>query len=148
MKTVDEWKKEELNRLMKGLEHAESIVEILKQKDSENYYQFGEYIKIPMMYKQLIIFNNKDYAEKELSKVIASHFSKLQDKVKEEYGTILELNETSENEYDYDFICEKGNCNVRVINAGGYNIQVKHTRWLLQETKSIQKEINDNELER
>ena len=72
-------------------------------------------------------------AKEKMEKDVRNHFQKLQDKVVNKIGKILEICEVNGN--IYSFIGEEGKCNVEVILAGGYNIQRLHTRWII--TKNL-----------
>ena len=64
-----------------------------------------------------------------LKKDIDKHFDKLQAKVENKIGKIELIYHIGGD--DYRFEGENGSCSVRVILAGGYNIQRLHTRWVV-----------------
>ena len=70
-------------------------------------------------------------ANKDAIKEIDNHFQKLQQKVEDVIGNITMIKPTGENGYDYLFVGTNGSCEVKVILAGGYNIQRLHTRWIV-----------------
>jgi hypothetical protein len=84
-------------------------------------------------YKENSFFNEcyglKDVEEK-CKKKIDKHFEKLQAKVVDKIGYILEIANINGN--IYRFKGELGECKVEVIMAGGYNVQRLHTRWIIK----------------
>jgi hypothetical protein len=67
--------------------------------------------------------------KEKLQKDIDAHYKTLQAKVEKKIGKIKQILRLGG--YDYRFIGEQGECGVQVIIAGGYNIQRKHTRWVI-----------------
>lgn len=72
---------------------------------------------------------DEEKATRVLKKAIDRHFEALQGKVEKKIGTIERI--ASLGGDDYRFEGTLGSCNVRVILAGGYNIQKLHTRWII-----------------
>lgn len=68
--------------------------------------------------------------EKHLEKDVRKHYEMLQKKVENKIGKILKIEYLGG--YNYNFEGENGTCAVEVIIAGGYNIQRKHTRWIVK----------------
>lgn len=106
-------------------------------KDIEEINQ--EYLKQKEKVRSYIERNNFFYKEGRKSnfeetckEMINRHFIKLQNKVEDKIGEILQIKPTGNNGYDYYFKGSKGNCNIEVILAGGYNIQRLHTRWIIK----------------
>ena len=67
------------------------------------------------------------------TKAVEKQYKKLQAKVEAKIGKIIKRAHICGD--NYNFIGELDKCNVRVITAGGYNIQKLHTRWII--TKNI-----------
>lgn len=89
--------------------------------DFENIY--GYYLKLLECYPIKI-------AEKKVEKDIIEHYKILQAKVEKKIGKILKVEHLGG--YDYEFEGENGTCKVEVVMAGGYNIQRRHTRWIVK----------------
>lgn len=77
-------------------------------------------------------YGKNSNCEEIFKKNIDKHFEQLQNKVESKIGEIVTITPTGNNGYDYYFEGTKGNCNVEVILAGGYNIQRLHTRWIIK----------------
>lgn len=69
-------------------------------------------------------------AREKIKKDIRKHYDLLQAKVEKKIGKIKGLEYLGG--YNYRFEGELGNCMVEVIEAGGYNIQRRHTRWIIK----------------
>lgn len=87
-------------------------------KIKENKYYYNLYCK----------GNVKVNIEKEIRR----HYKNLQEKVEKKIGTIVNIEKTGSNGFNYYMQGELGNCFVEVILAGGYNIQRLHTRWIIK----------------
>lgn len=73
---------------------------------------------------------NKEKAKPEIQKAVDRHFNELQSKVEKKIGKITNIYHAGGN--DYQFKGTDGSCAVEVIQAGGYNIQRLHTRWIVR----------------
>lgn len=78
---------------------------------------------------------HKSNWEERFRKAINDHFKKLQAKVEGKIGEIVKIFPLDNSGENYHFEGTKGDCNVEVILAGGYNIQRLHTRWIIKEVK-------------
>lgn len=68
-----------------------------------------------------------------LEKSVKDHYDDLQAKVEQKIGKIKYITKTGNNGYDYRMENSKGDSvAVEVIMAGGYNIQRRHTRWIIK----------------
>lgn len=104
--------------------------EFVKFKNNNSYYYK---IQDKIMYRYTL---RREGMEKVLEKAtevfkkdIDKHFETLQAKVEKKIGEINMIYHIGGD--DYRFEGENGNCSVRVILAGGYNIQRLHTRWII-----------------
>jgi hypothetical protein len=130
MEEIKKWKEVEIKNTLKAWN---SWVDELKELKDKGY-------KIHSLAKYQDanpLFRNNYYTSRERMKQIISdevdiHFNKLQNKVEDKIGKILKIEPTGENGYDFSFIGESGNCEIKVILAGGYNIQRLHTRWIIK----------------
>lgn len=69
-------------------------------------------------------------AKEKVKKAVEDHYKTLQNKVERKIGKIIKIEKLGG--YDYKFEGELDNCVVEVIIAGGYNIQRRHTRWIIK----------------
>ena len=131
MEFINEWKEKEVEMFIKEFNKATELIDELREKYGLKYATLERYHNIPTIFKVYKYLN--DEGRKELAiKETEAHFKKLQAKVENKIGKILQIKATGENGYDYSFIGENGNCKIEVILAGGYNIQRAHTRWIIK----------------
>ena len=102
-----------------------------QDKEKSGYIQYDKENEFYKCYLVQYTFD-KEKAIKVLTEIIDKHFKKLQAKVENKIGTITNIYKL--NGDNYNFIGQKGECGVRVILAGGYNIQKLHTRWIVTKT--------------
>ena len=127
----------------KEKESISIIVEDINRKYEDYYLRYNNFKKNNSYYytlqSKLLYLRNKlnnntqktiDNAVEVFKKDIDKHFNKLQAKVENKIGTILEIYHLGG--YDYKFKGELSSCKVEVILAGGYNIQRLHTRWIVK----------------
>lgn len=147
LKLVQEWKEDLLNGW------KESIFMVYEERN-EILAEFGrsaftlnkdgcasDWLKHPTMYRKYVYNVGKDEnghvlsisATVELEKAVDHHFNMLQAKVEKKIGKIIEIESLGGS--DYKFIGEQDWCYVEVINAGGYNIQCAHTRWIIKKNR-------------
>lgn len=123
---------EEIRRIAKEIsnESDKGYQEFVKFK-KDNSYMYNLYYK--SMYAYHKSRNEVDIAMEEITKIlkkdIDKHFDSLQAKVEKKIGKIELIYHIGGD--DYRFEGENGSCSVRVILAGGYNIQRLHTRWVV-----------------
>lgn len=132
---IEDWKQKELEGYLNTFDKEMNHIDELETKCKEHNWNIDtleEYRQIPMIFKQFRFNRNKDEFEKLAQKEVESHFKKLQSKVEKYIGNIQKINPTGNNGYDYEFIGDKGQCEVQVILAGGYNVQRLHTRWIIK----------------
>lgn len=148
MKEIEEMIKQDIESgkktLYKAIEEKRNIREKL-EKEGKGIYQRitrrdgkadtilnPEYSEILEKYKYYLRLNanyGSKGAEERIEKDIKEHYEILQAKVEKKIGKIIKIEHLGG--YDYKFEGENGNCGVEVILAGGYNIQRKHTRWII-----------------
>lgn len=104
-------------------------IEKINQEYLKNKEKLRSYIKSNNFFYEK---GRKSNFEKICKEMVDRHFIELQNKVEDKIGEILQIKPTGNNGYDYYFKGSKGNCNVEVILAGGYNIQRLHTRWIIK----------------
>lgn len=129
MKMLKEFKIEEKQKLLKSVESSKILIRKLKEEYGRDYLYTMEYQDIPTVYKKLF-YTTENLLATEIEKLVENHFNKLQLKVEKKIGKILEIDHIEGN--DYFFKGEKDSCKIEVIYAGGYNIQVAHTRWIIK----------------
>ncbi len=140
-KEIENMKKEDYEYGLQMIQEAKDKYEELKKVLKEKYN--GSQMKVIVAYdgKPYKVLNDetREYKEKynyylgltkeKLQKDIDAHYKTLQAKVEKKIGKIKQILRLGG--YDYRFIGEQGECGVQVIIAGGYNIQRKHTRWVI-----------------
>lgn len=143
-KMIEEDIKNEKETLHKAIQEKRNIREKLEKEgkklteriigyDGRAYTAFNkEYAEVIDKYKYYLTLNanyGEKGAEKRIEKDVIAHYKTLQAKVEKKIGKIIKVQPLGG--YDYRFEGENGNCGVEVIIAGGYNIQRKHTRWII-----------------
>ena len=132
MKQIDIWKSE-------AIESTIAYIAEVAKKDNEWRAKYGwhryEYVdykrEVPSTYLAIAKTGEKAIRET-VTKMVDAKYEKLQAKVEDRIGKIIEIESTGNNGFDYMFRGEKGFCEVEVIGAGGYNIQCWHTRWIIK----------------
>lgn len=135
---IDDWKKQELDSYLEAFDKEMNHIDQLTAQCKEHNWKINtlsEYREIPMIFKKYQYSRNKQEFKNDAIKEIDDHFQKLQQKVENIIGNITMIKPTGENGYDYLFVGTNGRCEVKVILAGGYNIQRLHTRWIV--TKQV-----------
>ena len=144
-KMIEEDIKREKETLHKGIEEKKRIKEKLKQEgtpiterriafDGRTTYthvneEYQEVIDKYKYYLRLNVQYGTKGAEERIEKDVKDHYKTLQAKVEKKIGKIIKVEYLGG--WDYIFEGENGNCGVEVIIAGGYNIQRRHTRWII-----------------
>lgn len=123
---------DEIHKIVKKIQDESREAYQNKVKfERNNSYMFRAYDK--SMYRYHQYRNEEDIAIEKVSEIfkkdINKHFDSLQAKVENKIGKIQLIYHIGGD--DYRFEGENGNCSVRVILAGGYNIQRLHTRWII-----------------
>jgi hypothetical protein len=134
-KQIEEWKQEEVKKLIDYIYNVRT--KISEWKTNYGYVgmnQLEDYRKISNVYKELSRMSDETI-QSESVKIIDKHFEMLQSKVVDKIGTIQEIVPIGDNGFDYQFIGENGKVQIKVVNAGGWNIQVHHTRWTIAKIK-------------
>ena len=148
MKEIEEMIKQDIENgkatLYKAIEEKGNVREKLEREgkgiyknitgwDGKTYRVLeNEYQEVLDKYKYyLILLRNYGMvgAKERLEKDIREHYKSLQSKVEKKIGKIIKVEHLGG--WDYRFEGENGNCGVEVIIAGGYNIQRRHTRWII-----------------
>ena len=134
---IKEWKQEEVRQTIEYIEKMRIKLNELKERKRNgeiNYFQYQEILKTLMAKKivELIQYYNLRGLEEEVEKMVDKHFDALQAKVEKKIGKIITIESLSGTGYDYRFTGKTGNCVIRLVNAGGYNIQIAHTRWIIK----------------
>lgn len=128
IKQIEEWKAEEIQN---RLEYVQKIIELeekLRAKLGRDYVYCGEWQAIGKIWIGLKRSSKARQVEV-ITKLVNALYNKLQAKVESKMGKINGIRWNTSDKWAFD--CENGTCEVRVIIAGGYNIQCAHTRWLL-----------------
>lgn len=92
--------------------------------------EYEEYENKWKYYHQLCSMYGYVGAKERVKKDVQAHYKALQNKVEKKIGKIIKIEKLGG--FDYSFEGELGNCTVEVILAGGYNIQRRHTRWIIK----------------
>ena len=129
---IKEWKQDELIKMITGFEKAKVLINDYKEKYGYRRFSHEGFNKIPKLYRELSKYSDNSAVVEELRKHIDEHFKALQGKVEKKIGKIIEIVKDNGNGYDYQFIGEEGSCIVKLVMAGGYNIQIAHTRWIIR----------------
>ena len=128
MTKVTEWMIQEAEATYNQMKRVEALVKDLRtQYKGWKYVNSAEYQNIPAYFRNMLN-TGETYQKERIDKDVKAHFEKLQMKVNERIGEIKEIEDLGGN--DYYFKGNKGNVGVRVIFAGGWNIQRLHTRWI------------------
>ena len=148
MKEIEEMIQEEieygLEMLDKAIPEEEKIRKEIEEKAKANgitseqalwravWYskEYADFKNIYGYYLRLLECYSRKIAEEKVEKDIRKHFDGLQKKVENKIGKILKVGHLGG--YNYEFEGENGTCKVEVILAGGYNIQRRHTRWIVK----------------
>ena len=128
MKTIQEFKNEEVISLVKYILTMKEFKNELRAKN-KHYYQTADWQAVSKWVQNLILLNTVEIT-KEATKIIDSHYNKLQAKAFDKVGNILTLDSLSDNYYRLNG--DKGSTDIEIIIAGGYNIQRAHTRWIFK----------------
>lgn len=117
---IKEWKQEEVKQRRSNREI--------------NIYQYFNILKTLMSNKiiELIQNYNQEGIKEQVVKMVDKHFDTLQAKVEKKIGKIETIYNITGSGYDYKFTGTDGECVIRLVNAGGYNIQCQHTRWIIR----------------
>lgn len=132
---IENWKNEEVKMYMEYVRYCNTMI-----KKWESEYGFFEmitmmsYKKIPEKTKQFTKFTD-ERLKVEARKIIDKHFEGLQKKVEIKMGKIVSIQTIGDNGMDYLFTCENGNCQIKVVIAGGHTVQRQHTRWIINKVK-------------
>lgn len=148
MKEIEEMIKQDIEDSKKTLYEAIEVKTKTKEKlekegkgiyerivgwDGKGYTILNrEYNEVLEKYKYYLRLNAQygtKGAEERIEKDIKDHYKTLQIKVEKKIGKILKIEHLGG--WDYIFEGENGKCGVEVVIAGGYNIQRKHTRWII-----------------
>lgn len=128
---IEKWKEEEIENNMNHIAFIENQIKEWKAEYGfREMNRMEDYKRIANQTIEMTKMNQEQRLEA-VTNAVDKHFENLQKKVVDKIGTIKEIFETGSNGADYEFKGENGNCEIRVINAGGWNIQKKHTRWMI-----------------
>lgn len=128
MTQVTEWMIQEAEATYNQMKQVEALVKDLRaQYNGWKYMDSAKYKNIPAYFRSMLN-TGEAYQKERIEKDVKAHFEKLQKKVNERIGEIKEIQNLGGD--DYYFTGNKGNVGVRVIVAGGWNIQRMHTRWI------------------
>lgn len=140
METIRKWKEQEVKETVNYIEVMAGIIEEIKASDKK-YWELERYQAISKntheMVKQYKMgkIGGMERFLKEIEKEVDKHFEQLQNKVEKKIGKITGITTIGNNGCDYIFQGEDGKCQIKVVNAGGWNIQRRHTRWTISEVK-------------
>lgn len=101
-------------------------------------YSLEEYYFLNYESKSLYNFLNKNNLDirKESIKEVEKYIDKLLSRIVTTYGEVINVSDSYRGSIaSVEFECEKGNCYLERILAGGYNIQKLHNRILVKEIK-------------
>lgn len=134
---IKEWKQEEARQMIEYIGRMKINLDNLKERKRNgeiNYFEFENILKNLMSKKivDLIRNYNQEGIKEQVKKMVDNHFEALQAKVEKKIGKIITIESLNGGGYDYRFTGKTGNCVIRLVNAGGYNIQCKHTRWIIK----------------
>lgn len=130
MKQIAEWKAQEVTEYLAYIQRiADKIAAWRAEYGYVKMTSLVEFQKIGQIWKGL---SQAPEARRraEVEKLVDNHFEALQRKVEGKIGQIVLIEPTGDNGADYIFKGETGNIEIRVVAAGGYNIQCAHTRWI------------------
>lgn len=130
-KQVEAWKALEIIEYLNYIERI--AAQIAAWREEYGYIrmcQLVDFQKIGQKWRGLAAHGSETHRRAEVEKMVDAHFETLQRKVESKIGKILTIEPTGDNGADYYFTGENGNIEIRVIAAGGYNIQCAHTRWI------------------
>lgn len=130
LQAIAEWKTQEISECMAYIERvAEKIAAWRREYGYIKMCSLVDFQKIGQKWKGL---SQAPEARRraEVEKMVDEHFEALQRKVEAKIGKIKRIQTTGDNGHDYYFEGENGRIEIRVVAAGGYNIQCAHTRWI------------------
>lgn len=137
-KQISEWKEIEVNETMEYVLRIHNrLIELKAQRKSSEFWTLVEVKNISqkMMELQRYIVSNNEMVKSAVVKLVDEHFEALQNKVIDKIGNIEQIETIGNNGADYKFIGENGNLQIKVVVAGGWNIQCRHTRWTISKIK-------------
>jgi len=140
METLKRWKEQEAQNTTEYIKRVAEKIARMKNENRE-YKLTDDYKMISQDTHQLLKWykpDKEDYMERfneEVAKEITAHYERLQAKVESKIGKIEKIETIGNNGHDYTFTGTNGKCQIKVVNAGGWNIQRKHTRWTMAEIK-------------
>lgn len=130
MKEVTAWKAQEVAAYLRYIERiAEKIAGWRAEHGYTGMVSLVDYQRIGSKWKELAR-QPEQMRRRVVEKLVDAHFESLQDKVEARIGKIKQIKTNGDNGADYLFVGETGNAEIRVVAAGGHNIQCAHTRWI------------------
>lgn len=135
MKQIENWINKQIEDDFAQLKEYELLAKELRKEYGYRYLSSLQYREIPKYFRNLM-WQGKEYQLERITKDVRNHFVRLQAKVNERIGDIIEIKHYGGE--DYLFKGVNGEVGVRVIVAGGHNIQRIHTRWIF-DRKAIPK---------